>query len=141
MTPSDSKGYPDQKSEQLCNELITNIASLKGFTFQIPLDPAQEGWNAYTNKKKTSHRCDLSIYMVFTKEEPYICLTPVLQWISGTSPIRLPLPVVCRRQRGSIQTGCLCYNAVKMRYPLHFANSNNHNDDDDHRIVGRSFAG
>ena len=35
----------------------------------------------------------------------------------------------------------LCYNAANMQSELRFANDNNHNENDDLRIVGRSFAG
>lgn len=73
--------------------------------------------------------------------KPYICLTsifsigfsdfgnriaPDLQFLVGT--------------KDSIQIIRLCYNAAHMKYQIRFANNNN-NDNDDLRIVGRSFAG
>jgi hypothetical protein len=44
-------------------------------------------------------------------------------------------------KNGSAQIGCLCYNAANMHYGHRFANNNNHNDNDDLGIVGRSLAG
>jgi len=35
----------------------------------------------------------------------------------------------------------LCYNAIVMQNQFRFANNDNNNDNDDLRIVGRSFAG
>jgi hypothetical protein len=39
------------------------------------------------------------------------------------------------------QKGRLCYNARMMENLLRFVNNANNNDNDDLRVVGRSFAG
>lgn len=55
--------------------------------------------------------------------------------LRGSSKSLFLVPTIC-----PVPDVGLCYNAAIMEYPFRFANDNN-NDNDDPRIVGRSFAG
>src|SRR5688572_12162038 len=88
--------------------------------------------------------------LAFNPHQPVFCaslggLRPAHPMPALTS---LPVPtgnfwctgLVCRQYKICTGLISLCYNAVNMQYQPCFANNNN-SDNNDPRIVGRSFAG